>query len=105
MALARKLAVSLLVAGVAIISGSPSPYRSVAEAAGPASPVITAQFVPPVQGGTIPLQNGPNCRFQRIRYCKIGVDCPRLLIAACIAPARPVTHADGTVYCEWLVCK
>jgi hypothetical protein len=70
-----------------------------------ASPAITtAQLVPPVQSGTIPPQGGPNCRFQRIRYCMIGVDCPQLLIAACIAPSRPVTR-DGTVYCERLVCN
>ena len=103
MAPARKSVASLIVAALAV-SGLPLPFGPFAVAAA-SPPVITAQLVPKVQGGTIPPQNGPNCRFQRIRYCKIGVDCPRLLIAACIAPARPVTHADGTVYCEWLVCK
>jgi hypothetical protein len=101
MAPARKSVASLIVAALAV-SGLPLPSGSFAVAAGP--PVITAQLVPPVQGGTIPPQNGPNCRFQRIRYCKKGVDCPSPLIAACIAPSRPVTR-DGTVYCERLICN
>jgi hypothetical protein len=34
----------------------------------------------------------------------MGVDCPQLLIAACVAPSKPVTR-EGVVYCEHLVCN